>query len=214
MVGYRPWCRHHERRRRRNRDRGVGDSRLSGVAGRPSLRDRVRDDPCARLPVAGWAPSGPWLLAHWRLRSLGTLAECSSTAPVARRRSPRAGRPGHPRPTGGERPGSRCTTSSTRASRRIADGCGSRSTTCSASAIARCRWHRSATDSIRKSSPGWMTCLRLRRVPLEATLISTLDHEALLGAIDLATRAFLDELGRHDQKPRRTTGGASPPDRR
>jgi hypothetical protein len=34
---------------------------------------------------------------------------------------------------------------------------------------------------------------------LEATLVSNLDREALLGAIDLATHAFLDELGRHDR---------------
>ena len=34
---------------------------------------------------------------------------------------------------------------------------------------------------------------------LEATLISDLDRAALLGAIDLATHAFLDELRRHDQ---------------
>ena len=35
--------------------------------------------------------------------------------------------------------------------------------------------------------------------PLEATLVSSLDHDALVDAIDGATHAFLDELGRHDR---------------
>ena len=34
---------------------------------------------------------------------------------------------------------------------------------------------------------------------LEATLVSNLDRDVLLDAIDLATRAFLDELSRHDR---------------
>jgi len=34
---------------------------------------------------------------------------------------------------------------------------------------------------------------------LEASLVSSLGRDVLLDAIDLATRAFLDELGRHDQ---------------
>ncbi len=35
--------------------------------------------------------------------------------------------------------------------------------------------------------------------PLEATLVASLEPEVLLGAIDRATRAFLDELARHDR---------------
>ena len=35
--------------------------------------------------------------------------------------------------------------------------------------------------------------------PLEATLVTSFEHDILIDAIDLATRAFLDELGRHDQ---------------
>lgn len=34
---------------------------------------------------------------------------------------------------------------------------------------------------------------------VEGTLIATLDADSLLGAVDVATRAFLDELGRHDR---------------
>jgi predicted nucleotidyltransferase len=34
--------------------------------------------------------------------------------------------------------------------------------------------------------------------PLEATLVANLEREALIDAIDLATRTFLDELRRHD----------------
>jgi predicted nucleotidyltransferase len=34
---------------------------------------------------------------------------------------------------------------------------------------------------------------------VEDTLVASLDREALLGAIDVASRAFLDELGRHDR---------------
>jgi hypothetical protein len=36
-------------------------------------------------------------------------------------------------------------------------------------------------------------------LPLEPTLVAGLDHDLVVGAIDLATRAFLNELGRHDQ---------------
>jgi predicted nucleotidyltransferase len=34
--------------------------------------------------------------------------------------------------------------------------------------------------------------------PLEATLVSSLERDLLINAVDRATRAFLDELGRHD----------------
>ncbi|HEX6658602.1 MAG TPA: nucleotidyltransferase domain-containing protein [Ilumatobacter sp.] len=34
---------------------------------------------------------------------------------------------------------------------------------------------------------------------VEESLVATLDRDALLGAVDVATRAFLDELGRHDR---------------
>jgi predicted nucleotidyltransferase len=34
---------------------------------------------------------------------------------------------------------------------------------------------------------------------LEDTLVATLDRDALLGAVDIAARAFLTELGRHDR---------------
>jgi hypothetical protein len=34
---------------------------------------------------------------------------------------------------------------------------------------------------------------------VEDSLVATLDRDALLGAVDVATRAFLDELGRHDR---------------
>ena len=43
-----------------------------------------------------------------------------------------------------------------------------------------------------------MTCPH-RDKRLEATLVSNLDRHVLLDAIDLATRAFLDELSRHDR---------------
>ena len=35
--------------------------------------------------------------------------------------------------------------------------------------------------------------------PLEATLVPNLERDVLLDAIELATRAFLEELARHDQ---------------
>ena len=40
---------------------------------------------------------------------------------------------------------------------------------------------------------------RTETSPVEATLVSSLDRQALIGAIDRATRAFLAELGRHDR---------------